>query len=101
MKYFQLHHKFDEMKISVSDEKKRVEDQRRLLEENIADFHRRKAQFEAEKMNHGGTLGTLGKLGKKKWQLQSLFSTGGGDRGEDSKSECDATSLGRVSSSKK
>ena len=26
------------MKISVSDEKKRVEEQRRLLEENIADF---------------------------------------------------------------
>ena len=26
------------MKISVSDEKKRVEEQRRILEENIADF---------------------------------------------------------------
>ena len=35
---FQLHAKFDDMKISVSDEKKRVEEQRRILEENIADF---------------------------------------------------------------
>ncbi len=78
------------MKISVADEKKRVEEQRRILEENIADFQvhektfpfpkyrgflkkkyflqRRKAQFEAERMGGGGshhTL-TLGKLGKKK-----------------------------------
>ena len=34
----QLHAKFDDMKISVSEEKKRVEEQRRILEENIADF---------------------------------------------------------------
>merc|ERR1712027_256750 len=62
----ELHAKFDDMKISVSDEKKRVEEQRRILEENIADFQRRKAQFEAEKMNSGHHTLTLGKLGKKK-----------------------------------
>lgn len=62
----ELHAKFDDMKISVSDEKKRVEEQRRLLEENIADFQRRKSQYEAEKMNSGHHTLTLGKLGKKK-----------------------------------
>jgi septin 6/8/11 len=54
------------MKISVSDEKKRVEDQRRILEENIQDFQRRKAQFAQDKMNAGHHTLTLGKLGKKK-----------------------------------
>merc|ERR1719323_1573569 len=58
----ELHAKFDDMKISVSDEKKRVEEQRRILEENIADFQRRKAQFEAERMNSGHHTLTLGKL---------------------------------------
>ena len=63
----QLHSKFDDMKISVADEKKRVEEQRRILEDNIADFHRRKTMYEAEQMNAGSshTL-TLGKFGKKK-----------------------------------
>jgi hypothetical protein len=51
----QLHEKFDDMKLSVADEKKGVEDQRRMLEENIADFQRRKAQFEAERMNSGSS----------------------------------------------
>ena len=54
------------MKISVSEEKKKVDDQRRELEEQIADFHRRKTQYEAEKMNSGHHTLTLGKLGKKK-----------------------------------
>ena len=54
------------MKMSVSDEKKRVEDQRRALEDAIADFHRRRTQYEAEKMNSGHHTLTLGKLGKKK-----------------------------------
>ena len=66
MYFLQLHAKFDDMKISVSDEKKRVEEQRRILEENMADFQRRKAQYEAEKMNSGHNTLTLGKLGKKK-----------------------------------
>ena len=56
------------MKISVSEEKKSVEDQRRTLEDQIADFQRRKAQYEAEKMNTGHHTLTLGKLGKKKWE---------------------------------
>ena len=53
------------MKISVSEEKKMVEEQRRQLEEQIADFQRRKSQYEAEKMNSGHHTLTLGKLGKK------------------------------------
>ena len=40
------------MKISVSDEKKLVEDQRRQLEEQIADFQRRKAQYEVKKKSN-------------------------------------------------
>ena len=51
---------------NVTEDKKRVEDQRRMLEEEISDFHRRKAQYEAEKMNSGHHTLTLGKLGKKK-----------------------------------
>lgn len=62
----ELHASFDEMKISVSDEKKLVEESRRQLEEQIADFQRRKAQYEADKMNSGHHTLTLGKLGKKK-----------------------------------
>ena len=66
MALFQLHARFDEMKISVSDEKKSVEDQRRLLEDQIADFQRRKVAYEEEKMNSGHHTLTLGKFGKKK-----------------------------------
>ena len=52
---------------TVADEKRVVEDQRRVLDDEIADFQRRKAQYETDKMSHGHhTLGTLGKLGKKK-----------------------------------
>ena len=60
------------MKISVSEEKKSVEDQRRTLEDQIADFQRRKAQYEAEKMNTGHHTLTLGKLGKKKWEFYKI-----------------------------
>jgi hypothetical protein len=66
MRSFQLHARFDDMKQNVTEDKKRVEEQRRMLEEEIADFHRRKAQYEAEKMNSGHHTLTLGKLGKKK-----------------------------------
>lgn len=62
----ELHARFDDMKQNVTEDKKRVEEQRRMLEEEIADFHRRKAQYEAEKMNSGHHTLTLGKLGKKK-----------------------------------
>ena len=37
---FQLNARFDDMKINISDEKKQVDEQRRLLDEQIADFHR-------------------------------------------------------------
>ena len=62
---FQLHARFDEMKVSVSEEKKMVEEQRRQLEEQIADFQRRKTQYETDKMSSGHHTLTLGKLGKK------------------------------------
>merc|ERR1712062_761444 len=61
----ELHARFDEMEISVSDEKKTVEEQRRQLEEKIADFQRRKTQYETDKMSSGHHTLTLGKLGKK------------------------------------
>ena len=53
------------MKISVSDEKKTVEDQRRLLEEQIADFQRRKVQYLDKDKDKGHHTLTLGKLCKK------------------------------------
>merc|ERR1719192_2958968 len=63
----ELHAKFDKLKATVADEKRVVEDQRRALDDEIADFQRRKAQYESDKMSSGHhTLGTLGKLGKKK-----------------------------------
>merc|ERR1712029_507106 len=61
----ELHARFDEMKVSVSEEKKMVEEQRRQLEEQIADFQRRKTQYETDKMSSGHHTLTLGKLGKK------------------------------------
>ena len=51
---------------TVADEKRSVEDQRRALDEEIADFQRRKAQYESDKMSSGHHTLTLGKLGKKK-----------------------------------
>jgi len=62
----ELHAKFDKLKATVADEKRSVEDQRRALDEEIADFQRRKAQYESDKMNSGHHTLTLGKLGKKK-----------------------------------
>jgi len=62
----ELHAKFDKLKASVAEEKRSVEDQRRALDEEIADFQRRKAQYESDKMNSGHHTLTLGKLGKKK-----------------------------------
>ena len=54
------------LQATVADEKRVVEDQRRALDEEIADFQRRKAQYESDKMNSGHHTLTLGKLGKKK-----------------------------------
>ena len=62
------------MKISVSEEKKQVEEQRRQLEEKIADFQRRKVQYENDKMDKGHHTLTLGKLGKKKWPNPMFWS---------------------------
>merc|ERR1712025_437411 len=62
----ELHAKFDKLKVTVADEKRIVEEQRRALDEEIADFQRRKAQYESDKMNSGHHTLTLGKLGKKK-----------------------------------
>merc|ERR1711974_41261 len=44
-----LNARFDDMKIGISEEKKQVEEQRRILEDQIADFQRRKIQYEQEK----------------------------------------------------
>jgi len=62
----ELHAKFDKLKVTVADEKRIVEEQRRALDEEIADFQRRKAQYESDKMGSGHHTLTLGKLGKKK-----------------------------------
>merc|ERR1719239_285403 len=59
----ELHSKFDKMKQTVADEKRVVDEQRRALDEEIADFQRRKVQYETDKMNSGHH--TLG-WGKKK-----------------------------------
>merc|ERR1712126_365232 len=59
----ELHAKFDKMKQTVADEKRVVDEQRRALDEEIADFQRRKVQYETDKMNSGHH--TLG-WGKKK-----------------------------------
>jgi len=62
----ELHSRFDKLKASVADERRNVEDQRRALDEEIAEFQRRKAQYETDKMSSGHHTLTLGKLGKKK-----------------------------------
>lgn len=51
---------------TVAEEKRSVEEQRRALDEEIADFQRRKAQYESDKLGSGHHTLTLGKLGKKK-----------------------------------
>ena len=63
---FQLHALFDDMKISVTDEKKTVEDQHRQLEEQIADFQRRKIEYLNKDKDKGYHTLTLGKFGKSK-----------------------------------
>merc|ERR1711962_1443722 len=62
----ELNARFDDMKIAISEEKKQVDEQRRILEDQIADFQRRKLLYEQDKTAGHHTLGTLGKLGKKK-----------------------------------
>merc|ERR1712029_805627 len=62
----ELNARFDDMKIGISEEKKQVDEQRRILEDQIADFQRKKIQYEQDKNSGHHTLGTLGKIGKKK-----------------------------------
>ena len=59
----QLHAKFDDMKISVSEEKKRVEEQRRILEENIADFQ----------VGSASQLGFVGLRNLQGWAVSSIL----------------------------
>merc|ERR1712098_786821 len=47
----ELHSRFDKMKAGVAEERRSVEDQRRALDDEIADFQRRKAQYESEKLS--------------------------------------------------
>lgn len=58
--FFQLHSKFDNLKRDHADEKRKLEDARKKLEEDFVEFNRRKSQFAAS--HH--TL-TLGKKNKK------------------------------------
>lgn len=57
---FQLHAKFEKLKKDHADEKRKLEDARKKLEEDFVEFSRRKAQMTAS--HH--TL-TLGKKNKK------------------------------------
>lgn len=60
---FQLHAKFDKLKKDHTDEKSKLDDHRRKLEEEMVEFNRRKAQLQS-----GSHTLTLGKS-KKKWIL--------------------------------
>merc|ERR1711988_1589638 len=53
----ELNARFDDMKIGISEEKKQVDEQRRILEDQIADFQRRKIQYEQDKNAGHHTLG--------------------------------------------
>lgn len=58
--FFQLHAKFDKLKKDHADEKRKLEEARKKLEEEFLEFNRRKTQMAAS--HH--TL-TLGKKNKK------------------------------------
>lgn len=59
---FQLHNKFDKLKKDHTEDKKKLEESRKKLEDDILEFNRRKAQFAQQPQHH--TL-TLGKSKKK------------------------------------
>jgi septin 6/8/11 len=59
---FQLHSKFDRLKKDHTDEKSKLDDSRRRLEEELVEFNRRKTQLQSGSSHH--TL-TLGKSKKK------------------------------------
>lgn len=60
---FQLHAKFDKLKKDHTEEKKKIEDNRKKLEDEIVEFNRRKMQYQQMGSSHH-TL-TLGKSKKK------------------------------------
>lgn len=60
---FQLHAKFDKLKKDHTDEKKKIEEARKKLEDEIVEFNRRKVQYQQMATSHH-TL-TLGKNKKK------------------------------------
>lgn len=60
----QLHAKFDKLKKDHTEEKKKIEESRKKLEDEIVEFNRRKAQYQQMGTSHH-TL-TLGKSKKNK-----------------------------------
>lgn len=61
---FQLHSKFDKLKKDHSEEKRKLDDLRKTLEEDIIEFNRRKTQI-AQQQALGSSHHTL-TLGKSK-----------------------------------
>lgn len=60
---FQLHAKFEKLKKDHTEERKRTEEGRKKLEDEIVEFNRRKTQYQQMAQSHH-TL-TLGKSKKK------------------------------------
>lgn len=58
-----MHAKFDRLKKDHTEEKKKIEDARKKLEDEIMEFNRRKTQYQQMAQSHH-TL-TLGKSKKK------------------------------------
>lgn len=63
LKLLQLHAKFDKLKKDHTEEKKKIEDSRKKLEDEVVEFNRRKSQYQQMSQSHH-TL-TLGKSKKK------------------------------------
>jgi hypothetical protein len=61
---FQLHAKFEALKKQHADEKKKLEDKKRTLDDQINIFHKRKEHMQAA-ANAAQQAATLGKKGKK------------------------------------
>lgn len=60
---FQLHAKFEKLKKDHTEERKKTEESRKKLEDDIVEFNRRKSQYQQMAQSHH-TL-TLGKSKKK------------------------------------
>ncbi|XP_043255975.1 septin-2 isoform X2 [Colletes gigas] len=57
VRIFQLHNKFDKLKKDHTEEKKKVEESRKKLEDDILELNRRKMQFTQQLQHHTLTLG--------------------------------------------